>query len=989
MCKRSTYVYRNAVGNRICSLFVPAMMTALACSVLCLPAHAAISQTERNALLDLYNNLNGTSWRTSTNWSGSTGSECTWYGVTCNSGETAVTGLDLSANLLAGTIQSSLGNLTSLQDLNLSGNQLTGSIPSSLGSLSNLSQVNLSGNDLSGPIPSFFSSRSTLQVLRLSGNQLGGSIPPLLGSLTKLQQLYLSANKLGGTIPPELGNLTNLQELILSSNQLGGGIPPELGNLTNLQVLNLSANQLAGSIPSSLGGLTKLQSLYLLTNKLSGSIPSELGNLANLQQLILSTNQLSGTIPASLGGLKNLLIMDLGSNQLSSSIPSSLGNLTTLLLLDLSFNRLSGAIPSSLGNLTKLVVLDMSSNALSGTVPLSLSHLASLGSIGIAYNALGAGDSTLRGFLDLLQPGWEETETVAPAYVDAAATSDRSVKVSWSPIAYTADSGRYEIWSSTTSGGPYALSGLTVNKSVSSLLVNGLTPGTYYFVVKATTDAGVHNRNSVSSDSSAEISIEVGPKIASKLSLGAGGAATTGTLGGSGATQAGYATVNVNSGAAPYGTAVFTYRQNGTTVSEAGVAASAPTTSAVIFIDYRTGATIPGSTGKVDVSTGFAAVNAGTGTAAVTAILRSLDGQVINSGTGSIAKGAHVAKYVNQLSDIFSGFSIPSSFPVSTRFGTLELTSNQPLSIVALRLTTNKRGDTLMTTTPIADRTAQITGTPVFIPHLVDGGGYTTTVILLNTSGSPETGTLDLYANDGSRLTVRQVNGPSASSFTYSIPPQGAYAFQTDASPAAFNAGWIKITPGGGTSTPVGGGIFQYSLSGVLVTESGIPAVTPTTHARVFVDTSDGHDTGLALGNPGNGSVNITLTAFALDGSTQAGTSQGPIALAGNGHIAAFVDEYIAGLPSDFRGVLDVSSDSPFVALTLRSLVNERGDFLLTTFPIADMTKAAPSPIIIPQFADGGGFTTEFILLSAGPSAVTTVSFFDDTGAPVALSLSR
>jgi hypothetical protein len=70
-------------------------------------------------------------------------------------------------------------------------------------------------------------------------------------------------------------------------------------------------------------------------------------------------------------------------------------------------------------------------------------------------------------------------------------------------------------------------------------------------------------------------------------------------------------------------------------------------------------------------------------------------------------------------------------------------------------------------------------------------------------------------------------------------------------------------------------------------------------------------------------------------------------------------------------------------------MVNERGDFLLTTFPIADMIKPAPSPIIIPQFADGGGFTTEFILLSAGPSSVATVSFFGDTGAPVVLSLSQ
>ena len=124
----------------------------------------------------------------------------------------------------------------------------------------------------------------------------------------------------------------------------------------------------------------------------------------------------------------------------------------------------------------------------------------------------------------------------------------------------------------------------------------------------------------------------------------------------------------------------------------------------------------------------------------------------------------------------------------------------------------------------------------------------------------------------------------------------------------------------------------------------------------------------------------MALKAFQADGSTPAGTSEG-VDLNGNGHTARFVSELIPGLPADFRGVLDMSSASSFVALTLRSLNNSRGNFLLTTFPIADATRPAPTPIVFPQIADGGGYLTEFILLSSDAASSTTLNFYGEDGA--------
>jgi hypothetical protein len=99
------------------------------------------------------------------------------------------------------------------------------------------------------------------------------------------------------------------------------------------------------------------------------------------------------------------------------------------------------------------------------------------------------------------------------------------------------------------------------------------------------------------------------------------------------------------------------------------------------------------------------------------------------------------------------------------------------------------------------------------------------------------------------------------------------------------------------------------------------------------------------------------------------------------------VGQLISGLLSGFTGVLDLTSSSPFVPLTVRSLTNGRGDFLLTTFPAADLTQPAPTPIVFPQIADGGGYTTQFIFISADglmPLSVT-VNFIDDNGAALIL----
>ncbi len=472
------------------------------------------------------------------------------------------------------------------------------------------------------------------------------------------------------------------------------------------------------------------------------------------------------------------------------------------------------------------------------------------------------------------------------------------------------------------------------------------------------------------------------------LALGAGGAANVSTTGGNQEVQVGYATIAVNSGATPYETAVFSYIQNRVTVSETAVAASPPTTQARIFIDYRSAAdAVPGRSdaGEVDIDTGIAIVNYGSASANVTYTLRDINGVSLSSGHGTIAAGTHFAIFIDQLNDIAPDFNLPSGFATSSGFASLEIASDQSLSIVALRMITNQRNEILFTTTPTADLSQPLTTSPLYFAQLADGGGYTTTFILLNTSTGIETGTFQVLDDNGVPLIVNQVGGSAGSSFRYTIPSGGTFRFQTDGSPENVRTGWVRLTPDSGASTPVGSGLFSYNPDNVMIMESGMPAAIPTTHARIYVDLSGNHDTGLAIANVSATNAGITMNAFQSDGVTGVGTSNGPLQLPGNGHSAMFVDQFIAGLTSGFTGVLDISSTTPFAAFTVRSLYNERHDFLVTGFPIADANQIALTPIVFPQIADGGGCTTQIILLSPSGPSNATLSFYAEDGSSLDL----
>ncbi|XP_038900189.1 probably inactive leucine-rich repeat receptor-like protein kinase At2g25790 [Benincasa hispida] len=294
--------------------------------------------------------------------------------------------LNLSNNNFTGPLPT--GGVFGLQTLDLSNNMIWGSIPEDIGLFCDLQFLDLGGNGLIGEIPNSVANLTSLEFLTFASNKLSGEIPRELGGMKRLKWIYLGYNNLSGEIPEEIGHLGSLNHLDLVYNKLTGKIPESFGNLTRLQYLFLYQNGLTGTIPSSIFSLVNLISLDISDNSLSGEIPELVIQLQNLEILHLFGNNFTGKIPGALASLPRLQILQLWSNGFSGEIPELLGRRNNLTILDVSTNFLTGKIPDGLCDSKRLFKLILFSNSLIGEIPQSLCSCQSLRRVRLQNNRL-------------------------------------------------------------------------------------------------------------------------------------------------------------------------------------------------------------------------------------------------------------------------------------------------------------------------------------------------------------------------------------------------------------------------------------------------------------------------------------------------------------------------------------------------------------------------------------------------------------------------
>lgn len=289
--------------------------------------------------------------------------------------------LFLDDNKLTGSIPSLEAGFVKAQEISFSNNRFTGSLPEmnissilEVTSTVRLSRLDISQNLLTGTINSGIAFLPTLRVFNASNNMFVHELPT--EGWTSIQVLAAANNMLTGTIstiwPQELRHFD------MSGNMLNGTLSTDLCKLANLEFLLLSRNALEGTIPSCIANLDRLRAMEIASARLNGPIPDGIDQLRDLSLLDLSNNTLTGALPSSIGRLTKLNQLVLNDNVLSSSIPSDLGKLSYLRALHLSNNAFAGSIPSTFGFLSNLESITLAGNALSGLVPDGLCHIDTL-----------------------------------------------------------------------------------------------------------------------------------------------------------------------------------------------------------------------------------------------------------------------------------------------------------------------------------------------------------------------------------------------------------------------------------------------------------------------------------------------------------------------------------------------------------------------------------------------------------------------------------
>ncbi len=204
-------------------------------------------------------------------------------------------------------------------------------------------------------------------------------------------------------------------------------------------------------------------------------------------------------------------------------------------------------------------------------------------------------------------------------------------------------------------------------------------------------------------------------------------------------------------------------------------------------------------------------------------------------------------------------------------------------------------------------------------------------------------------------------SGMPLGAWSYTIPDRGGVRLWTAENSASVEVAYARLQPDPGNTTPSGLAIFGLRQNGALVSEAGVPASPKIRAGRIYAEVNDSVNTGLAIANPNDQSTTVSFYFTDFNGTN---SGAGNFTIPANGQIASFLNHSpFSGGPS-LGGTFTFDSSLPVAVVVLRGLSNERSEFLSTTMPVAELSAPLEETVIFPHFADGGGWTTQIVLVN-------------------------
>jgi hypothetical protein len=430
----------------------------------------------------------------------------------------------------------------------------------------------------------------------------------------------------------------------------------------------------------------------------------------------------------------------------------------------------------------------------------------------------------------------------------------------------------------------------------------------------------------------------------------------------------GFATVGPNPGSlTPDTFSILQFRNGGTLISETIMPSSSPTKEFERFFVEVDG----------NVNAGVAIANPNSEPAT---IFFGFQDPVIRRRLGLVGEGSFTIPANSQ----FAGFinQPPFNFP-GPYVGLMTVGSSIPVGLTVVRGVINERSEFLMTS--IVDgqpAPGTFVAPPVqpmvtagFIPRFAVGGGWSTEIVLINDIADDFGAvTLEFVDPSGAPATVR-IGDEVGSSFFFSIPLHDFIRIPVVAEGPETRAGYIRIIGNAHSAEFHGFAMFSFKQSGVTVSITSSPMVQAAPSYRLFVDQSNSSEilqTGIAISNPSSSSSFVFIELTDLQGNST--RTMSTIEIPPSGQFAMFVNDIpgFQAVPASFRGVLRIRSLTEDVTvIAMRGHVNQRGDFINASLVPVEVGDEDSATRVVPQIVQGGGYSSELVLVNAGPARST------------------
>ena len=354
--------------------------------------------------------------------------------------------------------------------------------------------------------------------------------------------------------------------------------------------------------------------------------------------------------------------------------------------------------------------------------------------------------------------------------------------------------------------------------------------------------------------------------------------------------------------------------------AEVGVdAVTSPTTKFVTFAETHTGVAFanPSSSQTANI---------------IVRALPSNPGPALASQTISLAPGAHQSANLGPLLGLpgfIGSVQIISDNPIVS----LSLNAEATSPTAGLVISSVPPGDLdastqLPTATGSAAVPATASGNLYYFPQFTFGGGWQTTLTLVNYSTQTVSCQTSFYSDSGAALPV-PFGDTSSGGRTDLLGPAAVVHVQTQSAGNASISGWAQAQCTGPVKASLLYRFFDQNGHG---SEVGVSAVTaPATELASFAEAQ----TGIAFANPSTSSpANISVIALSSDGSVS-GTPR-LVTLGPGAHTA-----FNLGL-SGVTGSIQITSDSPIVCLALNAEATTPDDLVISSLPSGELNPGTP-----------------------------------------------